>query len=128
MNDRPRRHVLLVEDDDELRRALRSDLERLGCKVTEAKNGDEAIRAHQREQSDVVLIDLIMPGKEGVETIAELRKQYASLPLVAMSGGGVGPADTYLKLATHMGASEVLRKPFTREQMAKALGISILAQ
>jgi DNA-binding NtrC family response regulator len=119
----PPRHVLLVDDDADLRTALRRRLERLGCRVTEARDGAEAIRCHQADAADVLLTDLIMPGKEGVETIAEFQQSYPSVRRVAMSGGGVVPAGVYLQMAEGFGATEVLQKPFSVAELSRAIGV-----
>jgi CheY-like chemotaxis protein len=116
-------HVLLCDDDDALRSALRRLLERLGCHVTEASNGDEALRLQSTVSADVLLTDMLMPVKEGIETIRAFRKEYPQVRVIAMTGGGTGGAVTYLQLAQRLGAATVLPKPFTSEELARALGI-----
>ena len=68
---------------------------------------------------DLVITDLIMPEKEGVETISELRRRYPEIKIIAMSGGGMGGATDYLRLAKALGAGQTLAKPFTREVLLK---------
>jgi YesN/AraC family two-component response regulator len=89
--------------------------------VTEARNGTEALRLCAAEPPEVVLTDLIMPEKEGLETIAEIRRQFPELKVIAMSGGGRGQADDYLRIARRLGAVQTLSKPFSTSEMAAAI-------
>lgn len=113
--------ILLVDDDESLRKMLRITLAKMGYHVIEAANGNEALRLCQVEIPDLVLTDLIMPEKEGLETITELRRLYPGLKIIAMSGGGRGSAVDYLKFAAKMGASRTLHKPFSNEAMVAAI-------
>jgi DNA-binding NtrC family response regulator len=117
----PLRHVLLADDDAKLREAVRRMLEILECRVTEAGHGGEALAIHAQDPADILLTDIVMDGKEGLETIKAFRAQYPSVRVIAMSGGGVGSAATYLKMATHFGADTTLPKPFTMDQLRSAL-------
>jgi CheY-like chemotaxis protein len=116
-------HVLVCEDDASVRVVLGRMLERLGCRVTEAENGSEALTKFQRDPADVVLTDMVMPEMDGVETIKAFRKQHPDVRLVAMSGGAMAGAVLYLNLAIQLGASAVLPKPFSVEELTRALGI-----
>jgi len=113
--------ILLVDDDDALRKMLRLNLEMMGYTVAEATNGKEALAAQQSEPADLILTDLVMPEKEGIETIGELRKKYPSAKIIAMSGGGRVSAADYLKVAKMMGANFALAKPFSQQELAAAL-------
>src|SRR5215212_6500976 len=117
-------HVLLCEDDIDVRTVLVRLLERLGCRVTQAENGGEALQKHTADPADVVLTDMIMPEKDGIETIRAFRQQFPDVRLVAMSGGAIAGAVVYLHLALRMGASAVLPKPFTVRELASAIGVS----
>jgi CheY-like chemotaxis protein len=110
---RPARRVLLVEDYDTVRQVLRCTLEEGGYQVIEARNGVEALSLCRVEEPDLVVTDLIMPDKDGLETIAELRQIASNLPVIAMSGGGRVGASLYLAVAETLGAALVLEKPFT---------------
>jgi CheY-like chemotaxis protein len=114
-------HILIIEDDDLFRRMLRATLEQEGHVVTEARNGSEGIAKHRDSAPDVVITDLIMPEKEGLETIIELRETCPGVRVIAMSGGGRGLPAGYLNLAQHLGAVRVLAKPFPREAILKAI-------
>lgn len=103
--------ILVIEDDDQTREMLRTLLERHDYEVTVAGDGDEGLRAFRSRPTDVVLTDLLMPGKEGLETIRELIDQFVGVKIIAMSGGGRMGNLGYLAAAEKLGASRVLAKP-----------------
>ena len=114
--------ILLVEDNELLRKALCKTLAATGgFKVIEAGNGREARQLMETQAIDLVITDVIMPEEEGVETILRIRKQRASLPIIAMSGGARLTAENCLELAQAAGADLTLGKPFTAEQMLTAI-------
>ena len=113
--------ILLVEDDDPLRKILRVTLVRMGHQIMEARNGKEALQLCQAEPPDIVLTDIVMPEKEGIETIGALRCFHPNVKIIAMSGGGSGSASDYLKIAKHMGATMTLAKPFSDQALAEAI-------
>lgn len=104
--------ILIVDDDPQMRLALKHILLREGYDVTEAGDGDAALKAIARAAFDLVIMDLIMPGKEGIETIMELRKTRPKLKIIAMSGGSRLDMTDSLGIARHCGASYILSKPF----------------
>ena len=116
--------ILVVDDEAKLREMMRTYLRQEGFHVVEARNGREGLEAHACHPIDVVLTDIIMPEKEGLETIMELRRSQSSARIVAMSGGGRINAQDCLMLARRLGAACVLEKPFTIEQMEAALADS----
>jgi len=114
-------HILLIDDDNLLRGLLRINLEEAGYTVTEARDGKEGLALQAQSPADLVLTDLIMPEKEGVETIIELRKKHPKVKIIAMSGGGRGSATDYLQTARKLGAARTLCKPFTDEELLAAI-------
>jgi CheY-like chemotaxis protein len=89
--------------------------------VTLATNGNEAIAKFRARQADLVLMDLVMPDKEGIETIRELCAEFPNIKIIAISGGGrIGPND-YLALAKHLGASHTFTKPFDLVDLRAAI-------
>jgi DNA-binding NtrC family response regulator len=115
-------HILLIEDDASIRPLLQENLTRAGHTVTPASNGREGVALFRPGVFDLVITDLVMPEKEGIEVLQDLRLQEPSLKAIAMSGGGqFGAAETYLRLASLLGAGKVLAKPFTREQFLSAV-------
>jgi DNA-binding response OmpR family regulator len=113
--------VLLVDDTPQLRTTIERLLKHAGHAVTTAANGAEALRELERGTFDVIVTDIVMPDMEGLELIRRVRKAQASLPIIAMSGGGRGSVDDYLALASTFGAAKTLQKPFPIETLTKAI-------
>ena len=113
--------ILLVDDTAELRRTIERLLTNAGHSVTAASNGAAALRELDRGTFDVIVTDIVMPDMEGLELIRKVRKTYASMPIIAMSGGGRGSSDDYLTLAKNFGAAKTLEKPFQIEDLKKAI-------
>lgn len=109
---------ILVVDDEELARfTIRDILETAGHEVDEATNGNEAISSQTANPFDLIITDIIMPEKEGVETIIELKRDYPDLKIIAISGGGRTRNLDFLKLADEFGADKILAKPFSEEEL-----------
>ncbi len=113
--------ILLIDDDDLFRKSVKLMLERAGNSVVEAVEGGEGLRLYRAGGIDVVITDLIMPGKEGLETIRELRALDPEVRIVAVSGGGRVNAFDYLPVAKAFGALRVLDKPFTDTDLLGAI-------
>jgi two-component system, chemotaxis family, chemotaxis protein CheY len=115
--------ILLVEDDEAVREILRKALASAGHVVDEASNGDVALAAYRREAADLVITDLVMPDKDGLETIMALRKIHPGVKIIAISGGGlsIGSGQLYLETARSIGALQVLAKPFTGSALLQAV-------
>lgn len=107
--------VLIVDDEKSFRETLRDILESAGHEVREAGNGLEAIESYKSNPSDIVIMDIIMPEKEGIETIIELRRNYPDIKLIAVSG--FGEESPHLMMAKHLGADFILEKPFSLEDI-----------
>jgi len=113
--------ILVIDDDEPIRELLRTILEHEGYRVLEASDGDEGLKQFTETPTDLVITDLIMPGKEGIETIRDLRRKFPGVKIIAVSGGGrIGP-DSYLKMAKGVGALRTLSKPFDRTILLKAV-------
>lgn len=113
--------ILIIDDDVHILRMLRQTLERKGYEVIEASNGKEGIRLYREEPADLIITDLIMPEKEGIETIKELRRDFPQLKIIAISGGGrIGP-EVYLSMAKKLGAMRTFIKPIAREELLEAV-------
>ena len=113
--------ILIIDDDQSLRDSLRRTFRREGYTVLEAAEGGEGLKVVKSHPIDVVLVDLFMPGKEGLETIGELRRSHPGIKIIAMSGGGKKGHMDVLKAAKLMGARRTLAKPFSREDLIEAL-------
>lgn len=113
--------VLIVEDDPQYRKLLKEVLENFGYQVLTTANGKEALRAFQEQPPKLVITDIIMPEKEGIETIRELRKLAPDVKIIAISGGGIGSADIYLKIAKSVGADRTIEKPMVIDELMAAV-------
>ena len=107
--------ILVVDDEESVRHLLRQIFESVGYRVQEATNGIEAIEAYNLEPADLVIMDIIMPEKEGIETILELRQMYSNIKIIAISGSG--EESPYLMMAKHLGADYILDKPFSPDEL-----------
>lgn len=120
--------ILIIDDDHHILLMIKKMLERAGYEVDLASNGSEGLELFKRIQADLVITDIIMPEKEGLETIREMKRLRPDLKIIAMSGGGKISADNYLETAKIFGASRVLEKPFSQKTMVMAvidlLGVS----
>lgn len=109
--------ILVIDDDASVREVVSEMLRLEGHEVTIAENGSDAIPLLSTHDFDLVITDLIMPEKEGIETISEIRRTDRRIPIVAISGGGrLGPGD-YLETARYIGADATLAKPFARQEL-----------
>ena len=104
--------ILVVDDDDVIRGMLCLSLRQKGFQVTDARDGGEAMRRFTELEFDLVVTDLIMPDKEGIELILEIRALKRPVRILAISGGGRIDQNTHLHLARSVGADRVLAKPF----------------
>ena len=109
--------VLVVDDNDDFRTLLRMALEREGFDVRTAANGQEALVLLQGRRADVMVTDIFMPGKEGIETISEVRKQFPGMRIVAMSGRPSATDFDPLSIAAELGAARTLKKPFDIDEL-----------
>ncbi len=113
--------ILVVDDDPGIRLILRRYLEREGYSVEEAREGVEALALAEASLYDLVITDLIMPGKEGLETIKELLALHPALKIIAVSGGGVLGSNSCLNLARRFGAARTFSKPFDVDELLEAV-------
>ncbi len=119
--------ILIVDDDGDVRDALRYVLERGGFSVRIAGNGADALVDLRKSGADIVITDIIMPLFDGVETIHAIREEFPNIRIIAISGGGnVGAGEyqpeaittsAYLAAATKFGADAILAKPFETAEL-----------
>lgn len=105
--------ILVIDDDPFVRSMVERTLRGFGHRVTCAQDGDEGLKLLDQDDIDLVVTDMLMPGKEGIETILDIRSWHGETPILAISGGGAitGP-DGPLEDARLIGANGVLSKPF----------------
>jgi DNA-binding response OmpR family regulator len=113
--------ILIIDDESQIRSMLRLMLERVGYEVDEAPDGLEGIRQYREDPADLIITDLIMPNKDGIGMIIDLRKEFPKVKIIAMSGGGVNRPEGYLDGAKKLGATRTLTKPIDRDEMLKAV-------
>jgi CheY-like chemotaxis protein len=113
--------ILIIDDEEQIRAVFREMLERSGYKVFEATNGEEGLRLQREKPAALIITDLIMPEKEGLETIRELRQEFPEVKIIAVSGGGrIGPQG-YLDAAKKLGAACTFEKPVDLEELIQAV-------
>lgn len=113
--------ILIIDDDVEIRMLLREMLEREGHEVVEASDGLEGLRRFQAAPIDVILLDMLMPEPDGLETILALRRVDPAVKIIAISGGGQTGTRDFLYVAAALGAQRTLRKPFHRQELLEAV-------
>ena len=114
--------ILVIDDDDDVRQLICKMINNEGFTVLEAANGKEGMDIIRGGQEiDLVITDLIMPEKEGLETIKELRQDFPHIKIIAISGGGKIDALNYLPIAKGMGADLTLTKPFVKQDLIDAV-------
>jgi DNA-binding response OmpR family regulator len=109
--------ILVIDDQELVRASIRITLEAAGHEVDEAEDGEVGVKLQEERLFDVVITDILMPVKEGIETIVDLRRNYEDLKIIAISGGSRSKTMDYLKAATSLGADKVLSKPFSNEEL-----------
>lgn len=109
--------ILVADDDERFRHATSDILAHEGYEVTVARDGKELLCAYRAQPPDLVLCDLFMPGKDGLELIGELMKDFPQVKIIAMSGGGYNGVLSVLQMAQHLGAKDILAKPFSSAKL-----------
>jgi DNA-binding response OmpR family regulator len=104
--------VLVIDDDADVRAFLQSLLESEGYEVAAAADGREGLALQRSKPSEIVVTDIFMPGKEGIETIFELHREFPQTKIIVMSGGPSKKGVDYLAVALELGAAKSLKKPF----------------
>lgn len=113
--------ILVIDDDPVVRSVIRQMLAPDGHVVIEASDGVEGLKVAETEQPALVICDIIMPKKEGIETIISLSRQWPGLPVIAISGSSGKRSEYYLSMAEKLGASASLVKPFSAEVIRRAV-------
>lgn len=104
--------ILVIDDEEPARRMLREALELAGHEVVEARDGQEGLQRYRAAPTDLVITDILMPGKEGLETIMEFRRRVPGIKIIAFSGGGQMGNLSFLEVAKRLGAQRTFQKPF----------------
>ena len=109
--------ILVIDDDVIVREAIAQILEERGHQVLSAEDGKRGVAAFRTGRPDLVITDIIMPEQEGIQTITQIRGLAPDAKIIAISGGGrIGNTD-FLKIARHLGANDVIAKPFDPDDL-----------
>lgn len=111
--------IIIIDDEAALRSTMRKILERAGHVIREAEDGDRGIQLQREHPADLVITDIFMPGKEGMETIQDLKEEFPDVRILAVSGGASVGASGPLMDAELFGADGTLAKPFSVEILQK---------
>ncbi|MGA1865412.1 MAG: response regulator [bacterium] len=114
--------VLIIEDMYEIRMMMRSFLSRKGHNVTDAKDGDEALQLIKEDLPDIIITDMLMPGKNGFDTIKEIQKNGLDLPVILISGYNDPISQNR---ALELGITKILTKPFQSRELIEAVEYSL---
>ena len=109
--------ILVVDDDDLIRKLVYKTLVRAGYDVVASANGEEAAKIYRQQPADLIITDLFMPEKEGMEIIMELTRDFPGVKIIAISGAGSLGTTGYLEMARMIGAARTLAKPFGQEEL-----------
>ncbi len=103
--------ILIVDDDPQMLRLLSDIVELDGHDVLMAQDGALALEYFKAQAPDLMITDILMPNKEGLELISEVRERHPDIRIIAYSGGGSSDPESYLEFASGMGADRVFSKP-----------------
>jgi DNA-binding response OmpR family regulator len=109
--------ILIIEDESALRSLMKDALENADHEVMEASDGNMGVKMFNENKFDVVITDILMPKKEGLEVILEMTDLSPDVKIIAISGGGIGLGDDLLDIYMEFGAKKALRKPVRMEHL-----------
>ena len=114
--------ILVVDDEDQIRRLICETLERAGYHVTEARDGKEALSLYRLAPADLVIMDILMPDQDGLETTVALRRESPDVKIIVITGGNdmIGILN-YLDVAKMLGAHSTLQKPFEMKTLLETI-------
>lgn len=115
-------HILLIDDDEQFRAMLEQMLSQDGHRLTLAGDGEEGLRLAAEVRPDLIILDILMPLRDGIETILALKASGSAIPIIAMSGGRrLISAEFNLESAALLGVKATLAKPFARADLRQAI-------
>ena len=115
------KQILLIDDEEAVRLTVGEILKRAGYEVYSAADGKSGLELFQLHNVDLLITDLLMPERDGLETIMALRRGRIPLKIMVISGCGQSIGGDFMKVAQHLGADLTLAKPFTRHELLKAV-------
>lgn len=113
--------VLVVDDEDQIRQLIRETLEQAGYEVQEASDGKQGLERYRAKPADLVIMDILMPDQDGLESIMTLRREFPAARVIAITGGSdmIGILN-FLDVAKMLGARRTLQKPFDMQTLLDA--------
>jgi DNA-binding response OmpR family regulator len=114
-------HILVIDDDGDLRVLMQEVLEAEGYTVSVAADGQQGIELQRKQPASLLITDIFMPEKEGIETIRDFREEFPNVPIIAMSGGGMLRRRSWLFTAKALGATVILQKPFRISDLLRSV-------
>lgn len=118
--------LLIIDDDEQVRQLIKEILVNAKYAVIEARDGQEGISLCRQGLIDLVVLDIFMPNKEGLETIKELRQEFPDIKVLAMSGGSSRDSLGVLHIAERLGAHQTINKPFDVETFLETIKAILL--
>jgi YesN/AraC family two-component response regulator len=115
-----KKKILIIDDEESIRRVIRQSLEKNGYEVLDAPNGRDGLKIYHEALPDLVITDIIMPEMEGLETIMALRRGNPKVKIITISGGGA-KGFNYLPTALKLGALRAIAKPFTQRELLRTV-------
>ena len=113
--------ILVIDDDINIREMLKECLERAEYEVLVASDGKAALKLHSANPVDLIITDIVMPEKDGLEIIMEFRRRFPEVKVIAISGGGKIGANEYLNIAKVLGVTKTFSKPFELRELLAAV-------
>jgi len=113
--------ILIIEDDIQFRNFIEEVLDDEGYTIFTADDGQQGIDLVEEQEPDLILTDLLMPEKDGVRVISEVKCKFPQIPIIAMSGGQSVFSPVFLEAAATLGAMKTLNKPFKDEELLEAI-------
>jgi YesN/AraC family two-component response regulator len=113
--------ILIIDDETAIAMMLKKMVEKAGHEAKTAINGNEGLAMFETFHPDLLITDIVMPDKEGLELIFELRRKNPVLKIIAISGGGRFQYDGYLNSAKHLGANRVFHKPLDLKELMNSI-------
>ncbi|NUP89392.1 MAG: response regulator [Candidatus Sumerlaeia bacterium] len=118
--------ILVIDDEEAVRRVIVRTLKSAGHEVVEAENGEKGLALVRTIPPPVLIItDILMPRKDGLETIMEIIRECPEARIIAISGGGAAGHMEYLTIAERLGAIATLAKPFRAEELLDAVSTAL---
>jgi DNA-binding response OmpR family regulator len=118
--------ILVIDDDSDLRLMLQEVLRAGGYEVSVAADGEQGIALQRQQPASLLITDIFMPNKEGIETIRDFHAEFPDVPIIAMSGGGtLKRRGSTLFAAKEVGAATILRKPFEMSDLLRSVAAAL---